>query len=155
MPVVDKELLGLNQEKHDLLRLHNNNKISDKKFQEKYDELEETIRVKTQEFIKKFKVEFDAKPIKRYESETKLGPKIKGTSYSSTIGRALADPNIKNIDEAIDYVMENKSGYDREKVRVYILKIIRLVKTKKQPRWAKFKFDKRSFMLTKDETWRG
>ena len=154
MPVIDKELTKLNQQKHDLVRAHIGKKINDTKFEAKYAELDNIIRTKTKEAVIKLRADFESKPIKTYVSDTKLGPKIKGCSYSSTIGRVLADPKIKDIHQAIDAVDNEKPGRDRKKIRVHIQNIIRIVRSKKQPRWAKFKFDKRSFMLTKDETWR-
>ena len=84
------------------------------------------------------------------KEEKKIGRKARKNSYASVIAKVLGTKSVKNIEDAVAKVDEEKPGRDKAKNESQIRTIIREAK-KGKGRWKNYIWDDEAFQLTKKE----
>lgn len=84
---------------------------------------------------------------------TEPAKEAKGRKGSSAelIIRALMRKTIKNVDQAVEYVKEQKPDRKETNIKAQINTIIKLVDAGEKPRWQKYSWNKDEFLLVEKE----
>jgi hypothetical protein len=149
------------EQKRLLVIKYSTKEITEKEFDRRREELDSIIREKNylliEEITRKRREEEKYEVKQKPQIEVvKRGPKknvlrgFREGSLTSLIVKVLEMKTIKNIEQAIDKVMEKRSGLDEEKLRTQITLIINRIRQGKQDNYlgATYLWDDEKFLVT-------
>jgi len=153
MTIIDEQTNQLIQQKHELMREYEKAVIDKETYDLRIKEINNKINERTQIIMNNnsFKIEKKEQEVKSEMVEEivkEKGKKPQKDSYTMIIVNALMLKSIKNIEAAVERVLEIKPGRDKKKVESHIKTIIYLVKQQKPKRWQKYSWDEENFLLT-------
>jgi len=153
MTIIDEQTNQLIQQKHELMREYEKAVIDKETYDLRIKEINNKINERTQIIMNNnsFKIEKKEQEVKSEMVEEivkEKGKKPQKDSYTMIIVNALMLKSIKNIEAAVERVLEIKPGRDKKKVESHIKIIIYLVKQQKPKRWQKYSWDEENFLLT-------
>ena len=148
------------KQKHDLIRKYDQKEISEEEYNNQIssvnNSLNQVLEQETED--NKTKMEVNDKHIaevkEKMDEEVKKNKRGRGpssTSYTMLIINTLKMKSIRNINDTIEKVNEEKPGRDKERILAQTKSIINLVKKQKPERWTKYAWDADNFLLTEKE----
>ena len=157
--------LGVNkhiEQKRNLILKHHNKEITQKEFEKRLEEIDSIIREKNkiliEEITRKRKETEANEPQTKQEVEVvKRGPKknvlrgFREGSLTSLIVKVLEMKTIKNVEQAVEKIMEKRSGLDEEKLRTQITLTINRINQGKTDNYlgATYLWDEEKFLVTR------
>jgi len=152
MAIRDEKLKELHITKQNLLRRYDKKEIADEEYNLQISEInkeisDRTLQVLNEDKEKKLNNKEENKMAEEKKvEEKKAGREAKKNSVPSVVSKVLGMKSVKNIDDAVEKVVEETS-VDKAKAKSRIKTIIRECKAAKG-RWAKYTWDEESFTMT-------
>lgn len=153
MAIRDEKLKELHNKKQDLMRKFDRKQIEDNDYCSQISEINKEIADRTRQVLdenKETKLKTNKEENKMADEESKVKEKKAGreaskTSVPSVVAKVLGMKSIKNVDDAVEKVVEETS-VDKAKAKSRIKTIIRECKAGKG-RWAKYSWDEETFTM--------
>ena len=142
--------------KHELIRSFDKKQVEEETYKTELEDIESQIENERQKVIEeRDKIQEEIEEAKTMGEEEKpkvetkkIGRKTNQNSYTMTIINVLKMKSIKDVDSAVEKVLEIKPGREKAKVRTQLKTIIGLVKKQKPARWTQYVWDEEKFLLS-------